>query len=81
MNSTIIGFIIAIGLFVFFSLQKKDSKLSSLGINFKRVFCPKCNNKQPIRRKTTTQRQFLNGGYTCGNCQTEMDKWGSEIKN
>ena len=81
MSSTVIGFIIAIGLFIFFSLQKKGSKFSSLGINFKRVFCPQCNKKQPIRRKTTNQRQFLNGGYTCENCQTEMDKFGTELKN
>ena len=56
---------------------KKDSKF---GINLKRVFCPKCNLKQPIIRKPKNERQILYGGGTCKNCGTEMDKHGVEIK-
>ncbi|MFT6167007.1 MAG: hypothetical protein ACJAV5_001500 [Vicingaceae bacterium] len=81
MNPTTLGVIIAVALFLLLSLIKKDSKYSYLGMNFKRVFCPNCNKRQPFIRKPTNQRQLLNGGYTCENCQTEMDKFGTELKN
>ncbi len=55
---------------------RKDSKF---GINLKRVYCPKCNLKQPIIRKPGNERQMLYGGHTCKNCGTELDKYGSEI--
>jgi transposase-like protein len=64
-----------------FTLLGKNSKYSDFGINLKRVYCPKCNTKQPIVRKPNNQRQALFGGYTCKKCGAEMDKFGTEIKD
>ncbi len=75
MNTTLIG----IALLFLFSLIKKDSKYAHLGINLSRIYCPKCNLKQPIIRKPANERQTLYGGHTCKNCKTEMDKYGVEI--
>ncbi|MCX6195181.1 MAG: hypothetical protein NTY55_00845 [Flavobacteriia bacterium] len=49
-------------------------------INLKRVICPVCKKKQPIVRKPKNERQALWGGWTCSNCQTELDKFGNIIK-
>ncbi|MFV0531655.1 MAG: hypothetical protein ACK5MD_09515 [Flavobacteriales bacterium] len=79
MNAIIVGILIGLALFVSFAFIKKGSKFSHLGINVNRVYCPKCNEKQPIIRKPKNQRQALYGGYTCKKCGTEMDKYGTEI--
>ena len=81
MNATILGIIIGIVLLFLFTLIKKDSKYSKLGINLSRVYCPNCNEKQPIVRKPANERQALYGGNTCKNCGTEMDKFGMEIND
>lgn len=82
MNSIKIAVIIVIILFVILIFSfKKDSKYSNLGINLGRVYCPKCNEKQPIIRKPKNKRQALYGGHTCRRCGTEMDKYGTEIKD
>lgn len=80
MNATVLGVFIGIGLLLFFTLIKKDSKYSKFGINLSRVYCPKCNLKQPIVRKPANENQMLYGGHTCKYCKTEMDKYGTEIK-
>ncbi len=79
MNATVIGIIIGFVLLFIFTFIKKDSKIAHLGINLSRVYCPNCNEKQPIVRKPENQRQALNGGHTCRKCGTEMDKYGQEI--
>lgn len=79
MNTTVIAIIIAIVMFVYMIFIKKDSKNSHLGINLKRIYCPKCNEKQPIIRTPANQREALYGGNTCKKCGTEMDKYGTEI--
>jgi RNase P subunit RPR2 len=79
MNATVIGIIIGIVMLVFMTFIKKDSKNSHLGINLKRIYCPKCNEKQPIIRKPANQKEALYGGNTCKNCGTEMDKYGTEL--
>ncbi|NQX81118.1 MAG: hypothetical protein HRT66_03860 [Flavobacteriaceae bacterium] len=76
MNTSTIITILIIGIYFIILINKKDSKL---GINLKRVFCPKCNLKQPFIRKPTSVRQALYGGSTCEKCKTEMDKYGVEI--
>ena len=73
----IIAVAMLIGLIFLLSLIPKDSPLAPLGINIKRVHCPNCNAKQPIARKPANQRQMLFGGYTCKQCNTEMDKFGT----
>ncbi|WP_298538054.1 hypothetical protein [uncultured Algibacter sp.] len=79
MNTILIGIIVGIVLVFFLSLIKKDDKLAHLGINLSRIYCPNCNEKQPIVRKPNSQRQALYGGHTCRKCGTEMDKYGEEI--
>lgn len=79
MNATVIGIIIGIVLLFLFTFIKKDSKYAHLGINLNRVYCPKCNEKQPIVRKPENRRQALYGGGTCKKCGTEIDKYGEEI--
>ena len=79
MNIFLIGFIAAAVFVVLLTFIKKDSKYSKFGIHIKRIYCPNCNQKQPIARKPVNQRQALFGGYTCKNCNTEMDKYGTEI--
>jgi len=80
MKSIITGVLIGAILFFLLTLIKKDSKYSKLGINLKRNYCPKCNLKQPLIRKPKNKNQMLYGGNTCKNCNTEMDKFGVEIK-
>ena len=77
MNTTTIITILIIAICFIILISKKDSKF---GINLKRVFCPKCNLKQPFIRKPTNERQMLYGGHTCKNCKTEMNKYGVKIK-
>ena len=75
------GILIAIALLFLMTFIKKDSKYSHLGINLNRVYCPKCDKKQPIIRKPANEKQALYGGNICQDCGTEMDKYGTEIKN
>ncbi|TMM57544.1 hypothetical protein FEE95_13780 [Maribacter algarum] len=79
---SIILIAIVIGVIAFFALTQinKDGKYADLGINISRVYCPNCNQKQPIMRKPANERQALFGGYTCKKCKTEMDKYGKELK-
>jgi len=79
MSAIVIGIIIGVAMLLLFTLIKKDSKYSKLGINLSRVYCPICNLKQPIIRKPANERQLLYGGNTCKNCGTEMDKYGTII--
>ena len=81
MNTTII-IIIVIGIyFITLLIIGKYNKNSKLGINLNRVYCPKCNLKQPIIRRPSNERETLYGGYTCEKCKTKMDKFGVEIKH
>ena len=80
MKIIIIALVIGVIAVLLLAMIKKNSRFSDLGINLGRVYCPKCNHKQPIMRKPKNERQALFGGYTCKNCDTEMDKFGTEIK-
>jgi ssDNA-binding Zn-finger/Zn-ribbon topoisomerase 1 len=52
---------------------------SKFGINFKRVYCPVCNTKQPIIRMPGNGNQFIYGGTTCPKCHASLDKYGTVI--
>jgi hypothetical protein len=41
--------------------------------------CPSCGTKQPARRRPTSFRQAIRGGWTCANCSTEIDRHGRAI--
>jgi hypothetical protein len=49
-----------------------------LGINTKRVRCPRCGKDLPIVRRPANAHQAMWGGWTCS-CGCEIDKWGKEI--
>lgn len=76
----VIGVIIGIALLLVFTLLQKGKNDSKLGINLSRVHCPKCDERQEIIRKPASKEQALYGGYTCTNCGTEMDKFGTELE-
>ncbi len=48
-------------------------------INLKRTPCPKCSALQPLIRTPANVRQFIWGGWTCANCQTEISKTGRKL--
>ena len=63
-----------------FAFIDKNGRFAKYGINLKRIYCPKCKQKQPFVRTPKNERQALYGGHTCENCNTEMDKYGRELK-
>lgn len=43
--------------------------------------CPTCKNSLPFFRNPTSFKQAMNGGWTCQNCESEIDKKGKLIKS
>ena len=41
--------------------------------------CPECGTPVPRVRRPTSWRQALWGGWTCSECETEMDQHGDEL--
>jgi hypothetical protein len=41
--------------------------------------CPNCGMPVPMLRQPTSLRQALWGGWTCSNCETEMDREGNQL--
>jgi hypothetical protein len=66
---------IGIGL-VWFATSRKNK----FGINFTKAVCPNCQVELPANRKPANLRQFLWGGWTCGNCGCETDKWAKRVQ-
>lgn len=54
---------------------------NKLGINLNAISCPQCGRSLPSKRLPTSLRQMLWGGWTCGNCGVELDKWGHQLGN
>lgn len=54
-------------------------KKGRFGINPTVPDCPRCGRKVSAIREPKSIGQFLWGGYTCPNCQCEIDKWGNEL--
>ena len=49
---------------------------SKLGINFSTdLNCPSCGERLPTVRRPKNFRQMMWGGWTCGSCGRECDKW------
>jgi hypothetical protein len=64
--------------------------MSTLGVVFALILlagfainriCPQCNTPLPQRRKPTSARQTLLGGWTCRNCGCEVDRHGQKLKS
>jgi len=77
MIKLIIYAVLVVGLVIWF--RKANKNKSKWGMNFKRVYCPVCQTKQPIIRMPNSREQRLWGGTTCPKCQTNLDKYGNVI--
>ena len=78
-NGTIIGILISIIILFLFTRIKKNSKYAKFAITLKNVKCPNCHLQQSFFRLPKNKSQILFGGYTCPNCNTELDKFGTKI--
>ena len=71
--------------FIFYVVAKGLSKFwprsGRMGINLEKVSCPQCGEKMSQVRKPANISQALWGGWTCGECGTEMDKYGERINS
>lgn len=67
------------GIFLFPLLRDSVRGKGRWGVNLKSVSCPKCGESAPQIRTPTSLRQAAWGGWTCGSCGREMDKWGAEV--
>jgi len=67
--------LLPIGVIVIFLGTKNKTKW---GINTKTVACPQCNEAFPPTRKPKNRKQALWGGFTCSECDIDVDKWGRE---
>jgi transposase-like protein len=56
------------------------SRVKTIALNLKGTNCPRCGATQPTIRLPKNLYQLIWGGYTCSNCQMEMDKFGRPIK-
>jgi hypothetical protein len=43
--------------------------------------CPKCGEPLPRFRKPASPSQMLWGGWTCGKCGCQMDRYGQMVAN
>ncbi len=60
------------------SLYQTMVRKGPLGVNFSKVFCPKCGKLMPVLRVSKSFSQVLFGGWTCLYCGTQLNKWGRE---
>jgi ribosomal protein L37E len=72
------GVLLAVGA----ALMIRDTcrRKGAMGLNFRKVDCPRCGMKAPAIRIPTSLHQAMWGGWTCSRCETEIDKWGREIE-
>jgi hypothetical protein len=60
-------------------LARETARKGKWGINRNIVFCPDCGRQMPRFRIPRSLHQGLWGGWTCGACGCEIDKWGARI--
>ncbi len=87
-DTLLAGIVIALGLLVFAALAVgaflviRDTVRGrgNWGMNFRPPgSCPECGAPMPVVRVPRSTRQALWGGWTCGECGAEIDKWGKVI--
>ena len=61
----------------FYLILKILPKSGKMGINLEEVICPVCNTPLPKIRKPRNLNQVLWGGWSCDNCNCEIDKYGN----
>lgn len=74
------GIAAGIGVLVFFYLgyrrKLRIGEGNPLGLNLSSdLKCPSCGEPLPAFRRPKNFRQMLWGGWTCGKCGSEFDKW------
>ena len=79
---TIFGIVMSIIIFVCYLLIVIGTirRKGLVGINFKRVYCPKCGNQEPLIHPYLSIRENWWGGWTCDKCGCKMDTWGVKLK-
>lgn len=70
----VVGLMVACLIYLSVSLGKRALRISQ-AVQAK-VSCPRCACARPTIRKPTSWRQALWGGWTCPQCQLEMDQKG-----
>lgn len=70
---------LVLGLF-FLGLVGTLRRKGRWGINLQLPRCPNCGQLIESQvRVPRNMRQAFWGGWTCPNCETEMDKWGNRL--
>ncbi len=70
-------FVIAVA--VLYCVFKYWPRTELLEISIDKFDCPECKDPVPKIRILENTKQTLWGGWTCNNCGTEVDKYGSRI--
>ena len=83
MGIFLIIFALVISILIFFVfwriIPSTKTKEGKWGINVKPTSCPNCNESLPLTRLPMNIQHLLWGGWTCPQCDTNIDKWGNEI--
>lgn len=75
------GIGVLVTLFIGYQKKLKIGKCSKMGLNFSTDSkCPSCNEPLPTFRRPKNFRQMMWGGWTCGKCGCEFDKWLKETR-
>jgi hypothetical protein len=77
-----VGGVVGPLLFFYFGRQKnlKIRDGTKMGMNLSAdLKCPNCGTPPPAIRRPKNFRQFMWGGWTCGSCQKEFDKWAKPV--
>ncbi len=74
--------VVAVLLFFAFA-RKANPKVregKKMGMNLSAdLKCPNCGTPPPAIRRPKNFRQFMWGGWTCGTCHKEFDKWAKPV--
>lgn len=57
-------------------IKKSTKNRTKYGVNLDDVTCPSCGSSLPTVRRPANIHQALWGGWTCPNCEAEINKWG-----
>jgi hypothetical protein len=73
------GIVLGVAIFSLAKLARGTQQKNDWGINLGAPKCAQCKAALPQVRTPTSMRQAMWGGWTCGNCGAELDKWGRII--
>jgi hypothetical protein len=65
---------------VVFIIRDTVRQRGGWGLPLELPSCARCGESAPLVRTPASLRQALWGGWTCGRCGLENDKWGRPLK-